>query len=92
MNVEQQQADKGNQRADQSGYDRSGKAVTILLTEISELLALEPIETVLKLGDEIGLAILSGGELQPAEELRCLASAQCPCGLTVLRNHAPAAA
>ena len=37
VNVEQHQADKGNQRADQSGYDRSGKAVTILLTECSRL-------------------------------------------------------
>ena len=71
MNVEQHQADKGNQCADQPSYDRSGKAVAIFLTEIGELLALEPIETVLKLGDEIGLAILSG-ELQPAEERRGL--------------------
>ncbi len=72
MHVEQHQADKGDQRADQSGYDRSGEPVSILLTKKSELLAFEPVETVLKFGDEIGLAVLSGGELQPAEELRRL--------------------
>jgi hypothetical protein len=44
----------------------------ILLTKIGKLLALEPLETVVKFGDEIGLAVLSGGELQPAEKLRGL--------------------
>jgi hypothetical protein len=72
VNVEQHQADKGNQRANQAGYDRSGEPVAILLTKIGELLALEPVETALKFGDEIGLAVLPGGELQPAEELRGL--------------------
>jgi hypothetical protein len=72
VHVEQHQADKGNQRADQSGYDRSGEPVAILLTKIGKLLALEPLETVVKFGDEIGLAVLSGGELQPAEKLRGL--------------------
>jgi hypothetical protein len=72
LHVEQHQADKGNQRADQSGDDRSCKPVAILLTKISELLALEPVETVLKFGAEIGLAVLPGGELQSAEELRGL--------------------
>jgi hypothetical protein len=72
VHVEQHQADKGDQRADQSGYDRSGEPVAILLTKIGKLLALEPLETVVKFGDEIGLAVLSGGELQPAEKLRGL--------------------
>jgi hypothetical protein len=40
--------------------------------EQGELLALERGETVLKFGHEIGLAVLPGGELQPAEELRGL--------------------
>ncbi len=70
--VEQNQADKGDQCADQSGDDRGGEPVAILLTEIGKLLALEPAETVGKFGDEIGLAVLPSGELQPAEKLRGL--------------------
>ena len=93
VNVEQHQADKGNQRANQAGYDRSGEPVAILLTKIGELLALEPVETVLKFGDEIGLAVLPGGRASARRgAARSHASAQCPCGLTAPRNRAPAAA
>jgi hypothetical protein len=53
LNVEQHQADKGNQRAYQSGYDGSGEPVAILLAKIGELLALEAVEAVLKFRDEI---------------------------------------
>ena len=60
LHVKEHQADKGNQRADQSGDDRSCKPVAIVLTKIGELLALEPLETVLKFGDEIGLVVLPG--------------------------------
>jgi len=69
LDVEQHQTNKGDQRADHSGKDGGGEAIPIFQTNISELLAREPVKTVLKFGDKIGLAVLPGSELEPAEKL-----------------------
>jgi len=70
LDVEQNEPDKGDQGADKSRDDGNGQAIAVLLTNIGQLLALEFGETVLKFSEEAGLAVLPGGELQTAEELR----------------------
>jgi hypothetical protein len=83
LHVEEHETDKGDQGADKSGNDGYGETIAVLLTTIRQLLAREPGETVLKFSEETGLAVLSGSELQTAEEL-CRLVHECNAGAAEL--------
>ncbi len=70
--IEYGQSDKGNQRTNEARYNRDDEPVAALAVDKGELLMPERRNAALEFLDEIGLAVLSGGEFQAAEKLRRL--------------------